>query len=566
MKFRALIMAAVAAAGVASSAGAWAQNLNQGDGYVSWLYWKYLGRAPDGGGLSYWVGQYQSGTMTLESIHASFAGSAEAQNWNARGEITYYYRDLFGREPDSGGLNYWTNQFATGAMTLAQIRNEFAINAEARASINSVHVELLGRPATSAELDNYQNQMIWYGATLTDVRYGVYYGFGLQSTNVCEEIRPYDGSSSDASQILQACVAAVAAGQTLHVPRGKYMIGQTLWLDREVSIRTQFVADSAKKCPVGETHGCAELRKMSTVTPVNNIDSLISVQAHNVTLDHLVFNGNKANVSCSGLAGGVLSAARTNVQIRNSVVKNSACGGGLWLAGGTLQNTIYNNTFAYNGRHHDSVWADGVTVYSANGSSITNNEFIDNTDIDMVLGGCTSCTIQNNTFTHTADFYGGSFAALTFHAWPGGTLGDYTGAIVSNNVIDCRGSGVSGAHRCGFGLLLGSSAWYDTSPFGGEFRDNVIHGAQVGFAIDSHSGARIGNNYVTDSYVAPPQNYYWASCGPSQRPYYGQTYWPANVDVKRLDGTTYSQAELTATGFALVNHDDCIPMWWTVPF
>ena len=54
---------------------------------------------------------------------------------------------------------------------------------------------------------------------------------------------------------------------------------------------------------------------------------------------------------------------------------------------------------------------------------------IDNTDVDLIFGGCRNCMISDNKISHTDDFSGSSFAALMIHAWPS-TSGDFTGSTL----------------------------------------------------------------------------------------------------------------------------------------
>jgi hypothetical protein len=51
--------------------------------------------------------------------------------------------------------------------------------------------------------------------------------------------------------------------------------------------------------------------------------------------------------------------------------------------------------------------------------------------------------------------------------------GDFRGAVVADNTIDC------GAQRCTFGIQIGPRPWYPTTNIlGGEIRDNLVKGAK----------------------------------------------------------------------------------------
>jgi DNA-binding beta-propeller fold protein YncE len=92
-------------------------------GFVTDLYRTFFNRAPDGGGLSFWVGQINSG-MPREVVLVSFMFSNEFRlftqaifgNTAARAEVDMvmdFYRGLLARLPDTTGFNSWVQQFRT---------------------------------------------------------------------------------------------------------------------------------------------------------------------------------------------------------------------------------------------------------------------------------------------------------------------------------------------------------------------------------------------------------------------------------------------------------------------
>jgi len=88
--------------------------LNERD--VIKLYVATFDRAPDTPGLWYWV--YDSG-LTLEEVAESFFDQPETQALYPSGTstdafITAVYQNLFKREPDSAGLEYWRTELDSG--------------------------------------------------------------------------------------------------------------------------------------------------------------------------------------------------------------------------------------------------------------------------------------------------------------------------------------------------------------------------------------------------------------------------------------------------------------------
>lgn len=84
------------------------------------LYVGYFGRAADPAGLQYWTNQLNSGAMTLGRISASFATQSEAiakypylASPTISDPTTFVnsvYNQLFGHAPDTAGLAYWVAQ------------------------------------------------------------------------------------------------------------------------------------------------------------------------------------------------------------------------------------------------------------------------------------------------------------------------------------------------------------------------------------------------------------------------------------------------------------------------
>jgi hypothetical protein len=114
-------------------------------GFVTLLYNNVLHRAPDAGGLAYWVSLLDTGQDTRAQIVIGFSESAEDINdlaapvhqglWvqdGAAAEVARLYDTAFSRLPDVTGLNYWTHAIETGT-TLLQVAQGFIASAEFQA-------------------------------------------------------------------------------------------------------------------------------------------------------------------------------------------------------------------------------------------------------------------------------------------------------------------------------------------------------------------------------------------------------------------------------------------------
>jgi len=79
------------------------------------LYLAYFRREPDSGGLQYWTDKLGSGTP-LAAVSASFAAAPEFKRTYGPLKdpdfVELVYRNVLGRKPDSGGLAYWVARLA----------------------------------------------------------------------------------------------------------------------------------------------------------------------------------------------------------------------------------------------------------------------------------------------------------------------------------------------------------------------------------------------------------------------------------------------------------------------
>jgi hypothetical protein len=323
----------------------------------------------------------------------------------------------------------------------------------------------------------------------------------------CYALRPFDGTSVDASAIVRACIGETPSGGTLALPAGRYAIGSQIRITKPMTLRTSGLSETDIRCSSRSPSLCAELYALPAF---RDRHGLLYVDQNGSAIDHIVIDGNKDGRA--GIPGGAAADcaagdtergrsvywAANKSSITNSVIKNALCGTGLGI-GRNSNVSVISNTIISNGTHdRRMMWADGITAYDLSDATFRNNLISDNTDIDFVLGGCRNCSIIENSITHSRGFPSSSFAALVIHAWPD-TTGDYTGTAFSRNSIDCGPE-----KRCGFGISVGAGAWYQsTTIVGAAVHDNTIVNAQMGFNIDPASTrnfqVEVYNNVVADS-------------------------------------------------------------------
>jgi V8-like Glu-specific endopeptidase len=115
---------------------------NGQDAELARLYQASFGRIPDLPGLDYWKGELDSGALTMAQIAQQFAGSSEfAALYGANATNTQYvdalYLNVLGRAPDSGGLTYWVDALNGNVQSRSAMLISFASSQECVADTNS---------------------------------------------------------------------------------------------------------------------------------------------------------------------------------------------------------------------------------------------------------------------------------------------------------------------------------------------------------------------------------------------------------------------------------------------
>ena len=94
------------------------------------LYFAFFKRSPDLNGANYWINKRTSGTTTLTQIASSFAASNEFTNkYGALSNgnfVKQVYLNVFERQPDPGGLAYWTKKLDNKSATRGQVMAGFS--------------------------------------------------------------------------------------------------------------------------------------------------------------------------------------------------------------------------------------------------------------------------------------------------------------------------------------------------------------------------------------------------------------------------------------------------------
>ena len=92
------------------------RNYTKSEAYVARIYTKALGRNPEIGGLKYWTGEINAKRKTPVQVAEQFFFAPEFTNkkLNNTAYVKVLYRTFMGREADRGGLNYWVGRLNMG--------------------------------------------------------------------------------------------------------------------------------------------------------------------------------------------------------------------------------------------------------------------------------------------------------------------------------------------------------------------------------------------------------------------------------------------------------------------
>jgi hypothetical protein len=295
-----------------------------------------------------------------------------------------------------------------------------------------------------------------------------------------------DEETSTAAVAIHACIDRAAPNSTVEILPGRYILHRQLVISKPLTIRTATSSSDPPPACTFDEEQCAVL--VAAVDLVAQWGPLLVQSTDHVTLEHIVIDGNREARSASdatrrcqdgdntyGFNVSVLDCASCTVS--DIVSTHAICGTGMvWIG---AEATIQYSAFRVNGDSATRIWSDGLTLLFAPRSAITDNEFVDNTDVALIIGYGVDSRLERNTVLQRTQ---PAFAGLMLDNFDSNDLtsaGDFRGAVVAHNRIDCA------AQLCTFGIQLGPRPWHATQNIiGGELHDNEVLGAKIGINAD----------------------------------------------------------------------------------
>lgn len=129
---------------------------------IQQAYVVFFGRPADAAGLQFWQGF----TGGLPALYATFAQqpeyAAQFGGLTAQQQVALVYRNLLGREPDLGGLVYWTGELQAGRVTVANLALSLANGAQGT-DIQTIQSRVTAATNFTAALDTVAERLGYSG-------------------------------------------------------------------------------------------------------------------------------------------------------------------------------------------------------------------------------------------------------------------------------------------------------------------------------------------------------------------------------------------------------------------
>jgi parallel beta-helix repeat protein len=321
-----------------------------------------------------------------------------------------------------------------------------------------------------------------------------------------------DPAGNPPADAIQACIDHAPAFSAVEIPIGKYVLTHQIVLSTPITLRG--APTSASSC-VAAPDDCAVL--LAAPDFADKWGLLVVRSTTNVSLERLVIDGNRAARTESaaarfcvngdntyGFNAGVLECE--GCRLVDLVSRNAVCGTGMVWIGGNA--TIERSAFLSNGdAATQSMWSDGLTLLSASRSTIRENMFENNSDVGLIIGNAIDSRVEHNAIRQRMQ---PAFAGLmldNFNSNDRAIRGDFRGAVIANNTIDC------GAQLCTFGIQVGPRPWYQSNNIvGGELHDNIVKGAKIGINVDGAGDRDTPTAIFSNSVEPAPPGSYFARC------------------------------------------------------
>lgn len=457
---------------------AWAAPASPGQ-FVAKLYSEALGRIPDAGG---WTGQLNAfasagctATTVRDQVRAMY-NSAEflSRPYDAAARVLAIYRGALNREPDQGGLDAYTGQLQSGALTWPQV-------------VDSI--------VSSSEFANLV-PLVCSASTTS-------YYVGAQAAPTL----PVSGSgfAGGTGQQLQALLNATPAGGTVTLAQKAVVrISAPLVIPAGVTLTTNGAPGPTAYALQGRLVRAAAFD--SALVQVSGGGRLNAVWVDGQRGSYVNYVLNAIDVQTLGGSGTAVTNAKLSNSLGWSTLQALGTFEGRPCAGTTVSGNLVT---AYSSDHltlgDRPSWTDGLSIACEN-ALIEGNSIIDATDVGIVLFRANPAnqrsTVRGNQILNAGNSAYGAISIDGLHGQ--GITPGFAGATVLNNVF-----WTAPRTHADIGLAVGTRPWFGNASDAGtgvSVTDNTTNGLTAvvgtGMAVSGMFNATVQRNSLQVSPAA----------------------------------------------------------------
>lgn len=415
---------------------------------IQQAYIAYYGRPADPQGLVYWATQLDNAGGNLNAIINAFGTSAESEalygSSAGAAQISAIYEQLFGRAPDSTGLNFYVNGLANGTFTLASIALNI-YNGATGTDATALESKLAYADAfTSALQDSVAGQIAYTGnaaaanarAAVSGVVDGPSEAAAATPAALANTITNIGSGTVGSTYTLTSGVDAISLTGNNNVVNGILGNGST-GSATAVSTFTPLDSITAASGSTGNVLNIADTKggtSIPTGVTVSGVQTVNWTSAGATALDNFSsFNGlTQLNVTEVGGASGITAAGTTNISLTD--VASAGLASSITVNGGQ------NVAVAANGVSGAAAGTITVGTTTAATGTVTVTETVAATATGAVAGDIINVK-GGTTVTVTANLSeaGGALNTVT-----GGSIG-VTGTAATTTVTVNQTASVAAA-------------------------------------------------------------------------------------------------------------------------
>jgi len=427
---------------------------------VAGLFRKILGREPDSFGLDYYTQKMNAG-MSIDEVIASLTTSTEFRSQHpvntVREQVATLFRTILDREPDSFGLDYYTQRVNAG-MSVYEVATSMRTSAEYLANHPSTET-----PPSSPTIPTSPST------------YNLYVSTSGADTN--------NGTQSSPYKTIAQAASVAKAGTTIHVAAGIYSGNVNTKASGTSSNRIRFVSD---------TKWGAQIIGSGTEAMWSNSGDYVDITGFDISgpgRHGILNNGSNTLMSnnhihditvsggCTGGGGaGIVNAnySGSNGDVIGNVVhdigKPGGCNGvqGIYSAnkGGQIMNNVVYRASSY-GIH---LWHAATDVLIANNTVFANGSSSMGGGIVIGAGDAPGGIQVKNTKVINNIVYNNARAGIMQYCYSGQScIG--SGNETTNNLVYGNGSAISLKTGSATGTVSADPKFVSYSPTGtGDYR------------------------------------------------------------------------------------------------